>query len=149
MSEPETKSELTGLGELQAGELSIPGPAVRMPPREKQQCAHPHPQDGLCSIERAGQRAGTAARWGRHYHSSRVFSPRYLFFCEEGMWGIYHRVTCFRQCSSLLYEREAAETDGWGGGGGGGSRLNLWPQQWGSYVTHPEAQGRYHGASGL
>lgn len=28
-------------------------------------------------------------------------------------------------------------------------RLNLWPQQWGGYVTHPEAQGRYHGASGL
>ena len=49
----------------------------------------------------------------------------------------------------LLYEREAAQTDGWGGGGGGGSPLNLWPQQWGSYVTHPEAQGRYHGASGL
>ena len=92
MSEPETKSELTGLGELQAGELSIPGPAVRMPPRERQQRAHPHPQDRLCSTGRAGQRAGTAACWGRHYHSSRVFSPRYLFFCEEGMWGIYHRV---------------------------------------------------------
>lgn len=69
------------------------------------------------------------------------------------MWGIYPRVTCFRQCGSLLSEREAAETDGWGGGGGGGgrggSRLDLWPQQWGSYVTHPEAQGRYCGASGL
>lgn len=28
---------------------------------------------------------------GRHYHSSCVLLPGYLFFCEEGMWGIYHR----------------------------------------------------------
>lgn len=66
--------------------------------------------------------------------------------CGEFTTG---RWPCFRQCGGLLYEREAAQTDGWGGGGGGGSRLNLWPQQWGGYVTHPEAQGRYHGASGL
>ena len=79
MSEPETKSELTGLGELQAGELSIPGPAVRMPPREKQQRAHPHPQDGLCSTERAGQRAGTAALGPSLSFLQSFFSSLFIF----------------------------------------------------------------------
>lgn len=83
----------------------------------------------------------------------RFFLPGYLFFCEEGMWGIYHRVLAFvfRLLSGLFYKREAEKTDGrgLGDGGGRGSRLNVRPGQWGSYVTHPEARGRHHSGMSL
>ena len=84
-----------------------------MPPRERQQRAHPRPQDRLCSTGRAGQQAGTAACWGRHYHSSRVFSPPYLFFCEEGMWGIYHRVLALLSAVRWPPVCEGSSTDRW------------------------------------
>lgn len=103
---------------------------------------------GLCSTGWGGelglQRAGAVI-----IIAPAFFLPVIYFSvrkeCGEFTTG---RWPCFGQCSGLFYEREEAETDGWGGGGGGGSRLNLWPR-WGGYVTHPEAQGRYHGASEL
>jgi hypothetical protein len=42
-----------------------------------------------------------------------LFLLGYLFFCVEGMWGIYHRAGLrFRLHSGLFYMKEAAETDG-------------------------------------